>query len=85
MTPDTMTDDTNSARTRAQEPTVDGDTIRLPGIGPECPGCNGPTHAVAAEEDAARPWYCTDCGVRLTSDGEYGSSVSWPADFDPDY
>jgi hypothetical protein len=67
-----------------KEPTVnDDDTITLWGVGPTCPGCGGPTHAVTADEDAEKPWWCKSCNVRLTDTGEYGSQARFPADSKP--
>lgn len=65
----------------ALEPDRDGDTIRLYGGGPTCPGCDGPTYAVAA--DARRLWWCPECNVRFTDAGEYGSAASFPAGSKP--
>jgi len=71
--------------TDPKEPTVvDEDTIRLYGIGPRCPGCGGPTHAVTGDKSAERPWWCQECNVRLDGDGNFGSQASFPAGADPD-
>jgi len=61
-------------------PTVDGGTIHLPGVGPRCPGCGGPTFSVTGDPNAARPWWCGECNVRLDGDGEPGAHASFPAD-----
>jgi len=66
-----------------KEPEIGGDTIHLLGVGPECPGCGGPTHAVTGDADAERPWWCKHCNVRLDGDGNYGSSARFPADSKP--
>jgi len=64
-------------------PTVNDDgTISLWGVGPECPGCGGPTHAVTADE-CERPWWCKECNVRLNDGGEYGNQASFPAGNEP--
>jgi len=64
-------------------PTVNDDgTISLWGVGPECPGCGGPTHAVTADE-CERPWWCKECNVRFDDGGEYGSQASFPAGNEP--
>jgi hypothetical protein len=68
-----------------QEPErVDDDTIRLYGLGPSCPGCGGPTHAVTGDEDAEMPWWCQHCNVRLTGEGEYGPQARFPAGHEPE-
>jgi len=58
---------------------LDDRTIRLYGVGPACPGCGGPTHAVTADQDAEKPWWCKDCNVRLDDNGEPGSQAHFPA------
>lgn len=65
------------------EPTVEGDTIHLWGVGPECPGCRGSTHAVTGADDAEKPWWCQDCNVRFDDDGNYGSQAGFPAGSEP--
>jgi hypothetical protein len=66
---------------RRHAPTVNNDgTITLWGVGPTCPGCNGPTHAVTDSEAAARPWWCAECRLRLDDAGEPGSQAQLPAD-----
>lgn len=67
---------------RAPEINADG-TITLWGVGPECPGCGGPTHAITAEK-AERPWWCQHCNVRLDEDGDYGAAADFPAGSDPE-
>jgi len=49
---------------------IDDTTIRLYGIGPTCPECGGPTHAVTEDTDARKPWWCQDCNLRLSGDGD---------------
>jgi hypothetical protein len=67
-----------------KEPTVNDDgTISLWGVGPTCPGCGGPTHAVTAEA-AKKPWWCKECNVRFDDDGNYGNAASFPAGNEPD-
>jgi len=61
---------------------LDDGTIRLFGVGPECPGCGGPTHCVAPGGEL--PWWCQECNVRFTDGGEYGSQASFPAGSEPD-
>lgn len=63
---------------------VDDTTIRLFGVGPECPGCGGPTHAVTGDEEAKRPWWCQNCNVRLDEQGEYGAQAGFPAGSKPE-
>jgi len=71
--------------TEPKEPTAaDGDTMRLYGVGPRCPGCGGPTHAVTGDESAENPWWCKNCNARLNGDGEAASRASFPAGADPD-
>lgn len=67
---------------RRTEPSTEADTIRMYGVGPRCPGCGGPTHAVTAEE-CERPWWCQSCNVRLDDCGEYGSNASFPSGSKP--
>ena len=61
---------------------VDDDTMRLFGVGPECAGCGGPTYCVGSGGE--RPWWCPDCSVRFTDDGEYGGQARFPAGSKPD-
>jgi hypothetical protein len=69
-------------RTR-RAPTINDDgTVSLWGVGPRCPGCGGPTHSVTGDE-CERPWWCKECHVRLTGDGDYGSQASFPAGNEP--
>jgi hypothetical protein len=56
---------------------IDDDTMCLWGGGPRCAGCDGPTYCVGS--GGRRPWWCPDCNVRFTDDGEYGSAASFPA------
>jgi len=71
--------------TEPKEPTVvDEDTMRLYGVGPTCPGCGGPTHAVTGDESAKQPWWCENCNVRLDRDGKFGGQASFPVGADPD-
>lgn len=60
----------------------DEDNITVPGGGPECPGCGGPTFEVAP--DGSRPWHCPKCNVRFNDDGEYGSAASFPSGSEPE-
>lgn len=62
---------------------VDSDTMRLYGVGPECPGCGGPTHALSGGQEAERPWWCKECNVRLDDNGEYGQAACFPSGADP--
>lgn len=73
----------DTERTRHEPEVLDEDTIRLYGVGPKCPGCGGPTHAVTADEDAGRPWWCKACNVRLDDDGNPGSQADFPAGNEP--
>jgi len=57
-------------------------TITLPGVGPTCPGCGGPTYKVA-DSPAKRPWWCPECIVRFDYDGNYGSHANFPAGCEP--
>jgi hypothetical protein len=67
----TSTDDTES-------------TISLPGGGPECLGCGGPTYLVTENpEEGTRPWWCPHCNVRLDEDGGYGAQASFPSGSEP--
>lgn len=66
-----------------KQPTVDGDVIHLWGVGPECPGCGGPTHAVTGDEEAEKPWWCKHCSVRFDDEGNYGSMANFPAGSEP--
>lgn len=60
-------------------------TISLPGGGPKCPGCGGPSYLVTdGPEDGERPWWCPDCNVRLDNDGEYGANAQFPTGSKPD-
>lgn len=68
---------------RIEPKMIDGNTIRLYGVGPTCPGCGGPTHAVTASESAERPWFCKKCSVRFDDEGGYGSMANFPAGNDP--
>lgn len=61
---------------------VDENTMRLYGVGPDCPGCDGPTHCVGPGGE--RPWWCANCNVRLSDGGEYGAVASFPAGSEPD-
>lgn len=70
-------------RVRLAPTIVDDDTIRLWGVGPECPGCGGPTHAVT-EDDAEKPWWCKECNVRFDDDGNYGSQARFPTGNEPE-
>jgi len=72
-----------SGRIRHEPEVIDETTIRLYGVGPDCPGCGGPTHCVVADEDAEKPWWCKSCNVRLDDDGEYGPAASFPAGNEP--
>ena len=56
---------------------IDDSTMRLYGGGPRCVGCDGPTYCVA--KGGEKPWWCPDCKVRYTDDGEYGSQARFPA------
>lgn len=47
---------------------VDDTTIHLYGVGPKCPDCGGPTHAVTGDENAEKPWWCKDCNLRVAGD-----------------
>jgi hypothetical protein len=80
-----MSDGSTSGTERTRhEPTVNDDgTISLWGVGPECPGCGGPTHAVTADTDAEQPWWCEECNARLDDDGNHGAQASFPADKHP--
>lgn len=79
--PERSTDGTDRVR---QEPEkLDEGTMRLYGVGPKCPGCGGPTHAVTAAEGAEHPWWCQHCNVRLDDHGNYGSQASFPAGSEP--
>ena len=60
---------------------IDDKTMRLFGVGPECPGCNGPTYCVGS--GGKRPWWCKVCNVRFTDDGKYGSAASFPSGSEP--
>jgi len=66
-----------NARPKHDPEMIDENTMRLYGVGPTCPGCDGPTHCVGS--DGERPWWCSECNVRLTDDAEYGANVSWPS------
>lgn len=45
--------------------------IILPGGGPDCPDCGGPTFQVADDlERYERPWWCPDCNLRVEHDQE---------------
>ena len=75
---------TGESERHRREPTINDDgTITLWGVGPECPGCGGPTHAVTAGENATRPWWCEKCNVRLDDTGGYGSQADFPAGSEP--
>lgn len=71
-------------RTRYAPSINDDGTMTLHGVGPECPGCGGPTHAVTADEGAERPWWCQRCNVRLDDQGNAGSQADFPSGADPD-
>jgi hypothetical protein len=60
---------------------IDGETMRLYGGGPACPGCDGPTYSVGAGGE--RPWWCPECNVRLDDGGGYGRHAYFPAGSDP--
>jgi len=51
------------------EPKIEGNTIHLFGVGPDCPKCGGPTHSVTGDETAEQPWWCQNCNLRVASDG----------------
>lgn len=70
-------------RTRHEPEVLDDGTIRLFGVGPECPGCGGPTHAVTGDEDAEMPWWCKECNVRFDDDGAFGSQADFPSGSEP--
>jgi hypothetical protein len=55
---------------------IDDSTMHLYGGGPNCSGCGGPTYCVA--KGGMRPWWCPDCNVRFTDDGEHGSQARFP-------
>ena len=65
------------------EQDADGRTIRLYGGGPVCPGCYGPTYRVA-DDHSHRPWWCPECNVRFTEDGEFGSHAHFPSGVEVD-
>lgn len=71
------------SRKRIKPEVLSDGTIRLFGVGPRCPGCGGPTHAVTAKK-AERPWWCKECNVRFDEDRGYGSQASFPAGNKPD-
>jgi len=73
----------NNEPIRRDPEVIDENTIRLYGVGPQCPGCGGPTHCLTADEDAEQPWWCQDCNVRLDDDGDYGSMANFPAGSKP--
>jgi hypothetical protein len=60
--------DAEGTAPRAPEELDDG-TLRLYGVGPNCPTCGGPTHAVTGNKDAEQPWWCRDCNLRVARDG----------------
>lgn len=62
---------------------ADDDTMRLFGVGPECPGCGGPTHCVTADPDAEKPWWCQECNVRFDPMGVPGSQADFPSGSEP--
>lgn len=65
----TMSDGAGGSERSRKPPTVHDDgTISLWGVGPKCPRCGGPTHAVTAKA-ASRPWWCKECNIRLDDDG----------------
>lgn len=73
----------NNERVRREPTMIDENHMRLWGVGPECPGCGGPTHAVTGSESAERPWWCKECNVRFDDEGEYGSQAEFPAGSKP--
>jgi hypothetical protein len=79
-----VSQDVTTDRIRHEPVMVDEDTMRLYGVGPGCPGCGGPTHAVTADEDADRPWWCKNCNVRLDDEGDYGAHASFAAGNEPE-
>jgi hypothetical protein len=80
-----MTEPDEGSRRHRKAPTVNDDgTVSLWGIGPQCPGCGGPTHAVTADKDAERPWWCKECNIRFDDDGNYGTQASFPAGNKPE-
>jgi hypothetical protein len=60
---------------------INDETMRLFGVGPTCPGCDGPTYCVVSGGE--RPWWCIDCNVRFTDEGDYGANASFPAGATP--
>lgn len=77
-----MTNNTERTRVKQEPEMIDEDTMRLYGVGPECPGCGGSTHCVGPAGE--RPWWCKNCNVRLDDSGEYGSQADFPAGCDPE-
>lgn len=61
---------------------TDERVITVRGGGPTCPGCGGGTFEVAP--DGSKPWWCPDCNVRFTDDGEYGAAARFPAGSKPE-
>jgi len=71
-------------RTWYEPEMIDDDTMRLWGVGPDCSGCAGATHAVTADENAEQAWWCKKCNVRLDDEGNYGNQARFPAESEPD-
>jgi hypothetical protein len=71
----------SGTRTHHEPRMIDDETMRLFGVGPTCAGCDGATYCVGS--DGAQPWWCPECNVRFTDDGEYGTQASFPSGSKP--